>query len=392
MIRCGRRKEKKCKEAPETCIWDGEKCAFQNKLSQVKASKRKESSVSPNHVVPQQSKPPVKHQSSSPPFVSDLKRLENRHCVYYASNASHRLEHTDRAHIRGCHKTPYDPSFKSTTNVHIGQRKLLLSEIQLLTEYFEKQSTPSVVLYVGAAPGTHLVLLSQMFPNVKFVLYDGARFDPILKRFPETFELHEGESGFVTTPLVRTLAKRFASTHMLFVSDIRLGDDDKHAFEQGVVRDMQLQQEWMEILKPKMSLLKFRMSYNMKHGDKLTYTKGNLLYGIWAKPTSGETRLLVRGKDVGKHVSYDFKDYEETMFFHNKFRRPYCFSLETSPPDIRRHVMSPKNVYCPCYDCLAELNVLYRYTMFTRRTFDDVLHQFARHMNPGKQIAFQRRK
>lgn len=56
-----------------------------------------------------------------------------------------------------------------------GQRKLLLTEIEFLTEFAKDGDT---VLYIGAAPGTHIPYLAgELFPYVAFVLYDPARFD-----------------------------------------------------------------------------------------------------------------------------------------------------------------------------------------------------------------------
>ena len=60
---------------------------------------------------------------------------------------------------------------KST--VHWGQRKLLLSEIEFLTRYSQDGMT---VVYAGAAPGTHISYLSELFPSLRFVLVDPADF------------------------------------------------------------------------------------------------------------------------------------------------------------------------------------------------------------------------
>jgi len=55
-----------------------------------------------------------------------------------------------------------------------GQRKLLLAEIDFLTRYVQEGVT---VVYAGAAPGTHLNYLAELFPSVKkFVLVDPAEF------------------------------------------------------------------------------------------------------------------------------------------------------------------------------------------------------------------------
>jgi len=140
---------------------------------------------------------------------------------------------------------------------------------------------------------------------------------------------------------------------LVFVCDIRLGRDN---FESGVMQDMELQKDWVRILEPCMSLLKFRMSYNMKHGDKLMYLRGTLWYGIWAKEMSGESRLFVKKTDIPHKKKYDFKDYEETMFYHNKYTRAEEMDV---PARFRKYVEDGK--YKKKFDDLAELEVLDKY-------------------------------
>ncbi len=61
------------------------------------------------------------------------------------------------------------------TVVHWGQRKLFLGELEFLTAY----STPgATVLYAGAAPGTHLRFLMELFPTLHWVLVDPGNFAP----------------------------------------------------------------------------------------------------------------------------------------------------------------------------------------------------------------------
>ena len=155
--------------------------------------------------------------------------------------------------------------------------------------------------------------------------------------------------------------------NLLFVSDIRLTEDD---FEKGVERDMLLQKEWIEILKPDLSLVKFRLPYSLKHGDTFEYIKGDILYGIWPKETSGETRLLIKKSDISKSKLYDFKNYEEIMFFHNKYTRPFCFDL------IDNYEKYNKNgLYCPCYDCISELVALDNYSqIYKLHTIDKAIN------------------
>ena len=235
---CARRKEVKCKEAPHICTWDGSKCKNLDKAV-----------ITPKRTT-------VKTPAKSPDkkHVELIEKLQNRHCMYYSQDSNAELQHKVMVDFKDCHKTKYDSKYKPLTNVHIGQRKLLLSEIQMLTEYYRHNTHPPVVLYVGAAPGTHLILLSYMFPDAFFVLYDGAKFDPQLKQYPRIYEIHEGTNGFVTTAVIHNIKKRLNlhlpanQSRLLFVSDIRLGNDDKAEFEHGVMRDMQLQEEWMDIL------------------------------------------------------------------------------------------------------------------------------------------------
>jgi len=314
---------------------------------------------------------------------------KNRHCIYYTKTKKATLKMEDayssEVNLKSKLMEPYDNNYKNLTNIHMGQRKLLLSEIQMLLEFYKndpKNIRNPILIYIGSAPGIHLLQLSQMFPKVKFILYDGATFDKNLKDYPDIFEIHEGEDGFFTDEKCKLLKKRLKKENkensILFVSDIRLGEKDSFKFENNTVRDMDLQKEWVKIIKPDMALLKFRMSYNMKHGEKLKYLKGKLLYGIWPTSLSGETRLLVLKKDISKSINYDFKKYEENLFFHNKYIRPFCFPI---PSNFKKYITAPNNIYCPCYDCISELNILYEYSKLFKVSFNSIIKKYGLILN-----------
>ena len=55
---------------------------------------------------------------------------------------------------------------------HIGQRKLLLTEIQHLNSMLSHSNEKAIVFYVGSAPSNKLFILHLLYPNVKFVLVD----------------------------------------------------------------------------------------------------------------------------------------------------------------------------------------------------------------------------
>ncbi len=60
------------------------------------------------------------------------------------------------------------------------------------------------------------------------------------------------------------LAARYSDKPHLFISDIRTADSksqDKELVEKMVKLDSKAQEKWIEIMKPKKSLLKFRCPY-----------------------------------------------------------------------------------------------------------------------------------
>lgn len=299
-----------------------------------------------------------------------MSALRNRHCIYYGTDeyGNDKIPFGDvcRTHDP-LYKTAYDRTYQGCTNMHFGQRKLLLSEIQLLTAYYESDDVRDdpIIVYVGAAPGSHLTTLSKLFPRAKFILYDLARFDSHLYNNPTMYDIrHE----YFTDDTCIKILKEVDANRLLFVSDIRksihtVRDVSIHyepdsAFEDSVMNDMDMQQKWVLAMKPRMSLLKFRLPYNLKTGDKLNLLEGKLMFGVWARPTSGETRLLIDAQNGFTCIDYDFKLYEETQAFHNKYVRTFGFA---SALETYRRFMVGNNTYCPCYDCYAELSILERY-------------------------------
>lgn len=297
-----------------------------------------------------------------------------RHCMYYTDKFTLPFDKVLNIDQHLC-KEKYKPESNMTQNIHLGQRKLLLSEIQLLTRYYTKYpKVDPVMLYIGSATGSHLIALHNMFPKVRFILYDYAKFDIKLKALPKVFEIHEGEDGFFTTDKCKALKPRLSKESLILVSDIRQDGGSKWSdFENGIKKDMELQKEWVQTLNPVMSLLKFRMVYNQGENYKLPYIKGVIYYGIWAPPLSGETRLLIEKEDNYKIIDYVFNTYEEGMFFHNKYTRQYCFNNE-----YLEYTTMPDNPYCPCYDCIAELNVLDEYAQLTKKKLKDIIKLFGK--------------
>lgn len=59
-----------------------------------------------------------------------------------------------------------------STNCHLGQRKLLLTEIEFYAKCIDNKLESQVVIYAGSASCEHLPVILDMFPNLKFILID----------------------------------------------------------------------------------------------------------------------------------------------------------------------------------------------------------------------------
>lgn len=66
---------------------------------------------------------------------------------------------------------PYQSSKNIKFNCHLGQRKLLLNEIQFYSCYVRDSKQP-LVIYAGSASGEHTPIILKMFPNIKLLLID----------------------------------------------------------------------------------------------------------------------------------------------------------------------------------------------------------------------------
>ena len=226
----------------------------------------------------------------------------------------------------------YTEAKRAKTVEHLGQRKLLLSEIEFLTHNWKEGDT---VVYAGSAPGTHLVILAEMFSGIKMILYDPHKFDPKVRGVTkEVFQ------EFFTDKVATKLASTISPGTMLFISDIRTEPTNA-----GVTKDMKMQQKWIEIMKPRKSLLKCRLPYG---AGKFTYFKGRFWIQCFAPQSSTETRLELEG--VPEMVEYDNKKYEDQMFYFNTMKRTMYY----------KHRMTGLG-YDHCYDCAAELFILREY-------------------------------
>jgi hypothetical protein len=217
-------------------------------------------------------------------------------------------------------------------NIHWGQRKLHLGEVDFLTSYTNRNEKYTLV-YAGAANGQHIPLLLKLFPNIEFHLYDPAPFSSVVNNNP-TLKINphkdpDAPVGFFTN----NVSINYRSTkNLLFICDIRLApsmkkSDPEYAsiFEDNVANDMNIQKDWVNIMRPKFSILKMRLPYNAK--DTYKYLDGEVRFGIWAPVASTETRLIVSKLSLSPGEEFPTKSYipevyeKQLAYFNNRMRQ-----------------------------------------------------------------------
>merc|ERR1712176_753877 len=89
--------------------------------------------------------------------------------------------------------------------------------------------------------------------------------------------------------------------------------------------DMSHQRGWVEILRPAVSLLKFRLPW---HEGVSCYLHGRLLVQAYAPCTSTESRLMVTAADLELgEKSYNNQEYMEQLMRHNTIGRASLHDL-----------------------------------------------------------------
>lgn len=227
------------------------------------------------------------------------------------------------------------------TVIHWGQRKLLMSEIEFLTLHGKPDS---VVIYAGAAPGTHMGMLSDMFPEINFVLVDPA---PFTCKETKRIKLVR---GLFTDELARQFTADYKGKRLLFISDIRSVDyntDSPETVEEKVLWDMNAQMAWHMTMKPARSMLKFRLPW---YTETTEYLDGDLYLPVWGPITTTEGRLITHEYST-KTKLWNNKKYEGQMFYFNTVARPALYAHDIANCVGIDH----------CYDCRSEVEILTQY-------------------------------
>lgn len=281
-------------------------------------------------------------------------------------------------------------NIRAITNLHHGQRKLFVSELQCLTALLERFDSPAVVVYAGSAPGDHLQFLSDLFPGVVFHLYDPAPFrvgrNPNLKVRQE--KPHKGYFG-------DEVAAGWRDKCDIFISDIRIGAEADGGwspeFEAQVAIDMEAQRRWTDIIQPRLgAMLKFRPPY-IDAGTELTlpYLPGRILMQTWPSTSSTETRLIVEPAPTTQEYppwELDVARYQDLCAYHNVVRRSWAYWKNVPAGQLRGTQVEPvpaaafiKEVrgYDCCFDCTNEASAWVEYCQFRGKVDKNMGHTSA---------------
>ena len=223
-------------------------------------------------------------------------------------------------------------------SVHKGQTKLFVSELIALCK---KQLT---VVYAGAAPGSHILALSELFPDLEFHLYDPAEFDA---RLTKKSKIHVYRQIFDDEAVAKWTGKE-----ILFISDIRTGsvevsesDEFDENFEECVKTDMDMQKAWIKTMFADVAnfaaLVKFRLPYVTDEDIIVPYLKGTLIYQPYSRGSSSERRLYITTLE---EIGYSSKAHEDNMFTINFLR-----SFVRGNYNLKIRDVFPN--FCGCIDC-----------------------------------------
>jgi hypothetical protein len=225
------------------------------------------------------------------------------------------------------------------TECHWGQVKLLYSEIEFLTIVSKYISLKEcLIVYVGAAPGTHDPLLLDMFPDSNWFLIDPAKFN--VKENDRLKILN----GFFTDDTIKETLKLANGKKIIFICDMRSGTTEKTVWE-----NMLSQQKWAIQLDAEFIMLKFRLAYtteeakNMdfnydlgdikdkvfitnekKSKESQLYLRGKIFIQVFQPVHSTETRLITsKIKYINNKLKkpYDKKDFEKYIFKYYNYKK-----------------------------------------------------------------------
>jgi len=245
------------------------------------------------------------------------------------------------------HRLKYNQNEPLAIGCHLGQRKLLLSEIQFMTQLYNLNTDIKYCIYAGSAPGNKTHLLSKLFPDIKFILIDPNKFNLFLvdknkyhrsEPHRDIVHLYNGYSANVNLFMNKKeknmtksdkmdvinyikcsnckififedfMDDKYAALFKLlgpaaFISDIRSnssGSEEKSPLDIDMYWNTSMMYNWMNILEPELSILKIRIPFFNKKIDFAPFEdefKISKKYGIDFKKNYSEMKFMMSEGDL----------------------------------------------------------------------------------------------
>lgn len=237
-----------------------------------------------------------------------------------------------------------------------GQVKLYLVELKFFTRLNLKTPTPKLIIYLGAAPGIHILSIIEKFhnPSITWLFYDKSKFYSTLRdeenRTKYNIILVE---DYFTKENIRQLSshKSVYNNHDKYlISDIRFTEESEPTTE-DLIRDYDLENEAVIALQPKAALLKWRYPFVNKNSNKDKVLFQRVIGSVneewlqpFSKPLSSELRLYLEGP------KYDLKDVTVgDSLIADRLMYAYKSEDRYIARDIRSDEMLISS--CRCNDC-----------------------------------------
>lgn len=255
---------------------------------------------------------------------------------------------------RFLHLSPHAPvrelfPTKNITTEHWGQRKLLVTEIEFLTQF--ARNGKYLVIYIGFSQGLYINYLCDLFPNVDFVLI-GTR--QITCEKSSRVQIRSGE-------LIDDWIKLYSKSdkNLLLICDIHTFGPRKD-MDECIQRDLENQISWHSKLKPIASLLTFRLSRSQ---STTKFLQGDVVLGPWTSRRTIDYRFVT--VQHAELTTYDNKRMLSAFsYFQNVIRTQYYeHDIDDSNSEGLDH----------CYDCRAEINILYQYLIKFKNISDTTM-------------------
>lgn len=233
----------------------------------------------------------------------------------------------------------------------IGQLKLLLNEIQFINELKQKNINPSPFQVCGGAPGIHYDILSDMYPDIIFILYDKQDFYEKLKNKKNIIL----KKKYVTNEIV---TNEFDSNGV-FISDMRTINIETYKphteriYKTIIMKDMYDQLSFFYTSKCTYGMLKFKVV----DGLKISYPSGL----VWMQPyiNSNELRLVLTKDDP--YIIYDGDEIDiKCQLINNYWRQSDSIQISDNiknKKQIQNIIDNNRNLHYK-WDTIALLDII----------------------------------